>query len=600
MVDPTAAENPDTVFVSVAAFCDPQLMFTVNSLFSAASRPDRVFAAIIDQHPHSQRERFSAHPQAAQIRYLHIDPVDSRGVSWARSLAFSLYRGETWFLQVDSHTWFRPGWDEQLIQRSRALEASYPKPLLTCYPPGFHFGDDGQPVADLQTSNDVMAFTPLHDAAFTRSKLICAFQTRWVNGPDHVSGFHVAGGFIFARGRFIEEVPYDPYMYFSGEEQNIAIRAWTRGWDLVHPRMSEVPLSHLYKRAGISHDEHHWRQDLESRRTEKWPALQARAHERFCRLVRGELAGSAYGLGSARTLTAFAEFSGLDYPNCRVRRTPPMAHETARRLDMGTFGRVAIRTDLGDFTSFANDAWLSMALEAHRSVHRIELGYLFKDVRSDAVVVQAGGFIGYQSALMARHLQAGGHLTVFEPQPQLFELLQENLASQPSEARVEVRAEALWDAPGRGEMPMLATQARANHAYHRVVPQGGGQGELNGAADAGAPTATQIPAAWPVMAITLDSLAFERLDVLHIDVGFDSARVLAGALQTIRRCGTRVMIDYTTDNQREIEAVLPLLKDYRMQLIQYPVHPGKKADESAGLIPADFTRSVLLLTPQPL
>jgi len=46
-----------------------------------------------------------------------------------------------------------------------------------------------------------------------------------------------AAGFSFARGHFIVNVPYDPYlpMVFMGEEISMGIRAFTYGYDLYAP-----------------------------------------------------------------------------------------------------------------------------------------------------------------------------------------------------------------------------------------------------------------------------------------------------------------------------------------------------------------------------
>ena len=47
----------------------------------------------------------------------------------------SLYDGEDWFLQVDSHMDFAPGWDETLI--TMLAECPSEKPLLSTYPLSF-------------------------------------------------------------------------------------------------------------------------------------------------------------------------------------------------------------------------------------------------------------------------------------------------------------------------------------------------------------------------------------------------------------------------------------------------------------------------------
>lgn len=50
-----------------------------------------------------------------QIRALHMDESESLGPYMARYFASKLWNGESWFLQIDSHTMFAQDWDAQSI-----------------------------------------------------------------------------------------------------------------------------------------------------------------------------------------------------------------------------------------------------------------------------------------------------------------------------------------------------------------------------------------------------------------------------------------------------------------------------------------------------
>ncbi len=56
----------------------------------------------------------------------------------------------------------------------------------------------------------------------------------------------VSAHFLFTLGAFVNDVPYDPELYFHGEEIMLAIRAFTHGYDLFHP--PEHILWHEYTR----------------------------------------------------------------------------------------------------------------------------------------------------------------------------------------------------------------------------------------------------------------------------------------------------------------------------------------------------------------
>src|SRR5262249_32615177 len=59
--------------------------------------------------------------------------------------------------------------------------------------------------------------------------------------------------FLFTIGRFVEEVPYDPQLYFIGEEITLSIRSFTNGYDLFHP--PQIIIWHEYTR---NYRRKHW------------------------------------------------------------------------------------------------------------------------------------------------------------------------------------------------------------------------------------------------------------------------------------------------------------------------------------------------------
>lgn len=281
------------IFVAIAAYCDTELTYTIWNCRAQAARPDDLVFGVVDQ-------TLTPSYLGPDVRYVHVQPKHSFGLGWARSQCFALYRGEDYLLQVDSHTIFEKDWDKTLI----AALASLPgKPIVSSYPmPYTLVGDERVPQVD--RALQVMQVKPgemlkPHDPQLT-------FRGIRLDSPEPVRGIHLAGGLIFTRGAFVEEVPYDPYLYFR-DEQAMAVRAFTHGWDIWH--VPNVPLYHLYK----VHDPNrpvHWDAD----QGHDGPANETRACDRLRRLFYG--AGlPSYGLGTVRTLEDFARFSGIDYRN---------------------------------------------------------------------------------------------------------------------------------------------------------------------------------------------------------------------------------------------------------------------------------------------
>ncbi len=119
-------------------------------------------------------------------------------------------------------------------------------------------------------------------------------------------GCFLSGHFIFARGDFVTRVPYDPEIYFTGEEISLAARAFTHGFDIFHP--ARAAAWHFFNRVeAVRHWDDHAR----------WPALQQRAVAKLRRLFAPQpWLSPGDGLGTARTLEEYEQHAGLDLRRC--------------------------------------------------------------------------------------------------------------------------------------------------------------------------------------------------------------------------------------------------------------------------------------------
>lgn len=304
------------IFISIASYQDPMLFFTLQDAHAKAAQPALLRFGVADQHPHDQRAALAALPFARQLRYCHVYPQDTLGVCWARNLAFSLYDGEEYLLQIDSHMCFEQDWDDNLRRQHAQLLERSAKPILSTYPYSFDMVG-GVPVYTRPEGATVLVLRPHPDTPLTDGNPVLRFLARHMYTDQPVAGCHVAAGFIFCAGRLVEEVPYDPYLYFHGEEQSLALRSYTRGWDIFHPTW--IPLYHLYKKIDTVHETHHWHGEVAARRAFDMAHLEQRARQRLGRLVRGKDLPGAYGLGAERSLDQFIAFSGIDYKQLVIR-----------------------------------------------------------------------------------------------------------------------------------------------------------------------------------------------------------------------------------------------------------------------------------------
>jgi hypothetical protein len=122
-----------------------------------------------------------------------------------------------------------------------------------------------------------------------------------------VRGRFFSAGFAFTLGRFCTDVPYDPALYFLGEEITMAVRAFTHGYDLFHPHRTVC--WHYY---GRPNRRKHWddhtawyvQNDASMRRVRQLLGMAPRnAKEAF----------GKYGLGQMRSLRDYERYAGISF-----------------------------------------------------------------------------------------------------------------------------------------------------------------------------------------------------------------------------------------------------------------------------------------------
>ncbi|HXD40377.1 MAG TPA: GlcNAc-transferase family protein [Ramlibacter sp.] len=318
-----------SVFISIASYCDPVLGFTLARALATARWPEQLHFGVVDQSPADSACPAAADVQPARLSYVRIDPLYARGPCWARAIAMSLYDGEQWFFQIDSHMDFDLHWDERLIAQALDLLPGRRGVVLSAYPNPFAF--EGNQAVRRPATTKVLAHVVKPGSVFEPDHPVLGFEAHPVERDEAVPGFHVGAGCLFAPGQFVQTFPYDPYFYFHGEEQALAARIFTHGWDIFH--VPGQPVYHLYNTAefGAPPRPMHWDPALDSQRQHTWWVLEQRSRARLAALVGGEALG-VYGLGHERSMAQYAAFSGIDYaartlaPSAFQPLCPPAPH----------------------------------------------------------------------------------------------------------------------------------------------------------------------------------------------------------------------------------------------------------------------------------
>ena len=110
-----------TIFVAIAAYCDPTLPWTLDDCIAKARNPENLRFGICWQYDPARAIDLARFRADARFRIREHHYCESGGGSWARAIAQELWDGETYALQVDSHTAFAHAWDATLIRMMRAL-----------------------------------------------------------------------------------------------------------------------------------------------------------------------------------------------------------------------------------------------------------------------------------------------------------------------------------------------------------------------------------------------------------------------------------------------------------------------------------------------
>jgi hypothetical protein len=214
-----------TIFVSIASYRDSELVPTVLDMLAKARRPERLRFGICWQH--GDDEDITPLLNHPQVTVLDVNWRDAQGTCWARAECMKMYDGEDHFLQFDSHHRFVPAWDDRIMHQLRSAPAD--KPLLTAYLPVYEIDEEPDPGAE------PLVLTALDIGADTIPRVCPMPIPGWRDRDRPVRARFVSGHFLFAGGSFVEQVPYDPELYFHGEEITLSVRAFTWGWDLFHP-----------------------------------------------------------------------------------------------------------------------------------------------------------------------------------------------------------------------------------------------------------------------------------------------------------------------------------------------------------------------------
>ena len=322
--------NNSTIFVGIASYRDDELVPTLLDMFDKAAQPERLHIAVCwqdngDLSPfinqgfvsqslgeHQGHLLYRLTKGNAAFQLLAVEYLKGQGPCWARHTCNTLFRGERYHLQIDSHSRFIPNWDSEMIAMLESLRAQSLRPVLTHYPPPY---TPGQDVVKRSQKVSRLIFNQFN------AKGILSLKSANMDEEKPRPGGYLAAGLIFCDGHFIENVPYDPQLFFVGEEISLAARAYTHGYDLYTP--NKPLIWHYYSRCSAPKfwQDHTGDAKNKGEVEETWWARDARSVQRIRSLLNIDdepVELGHYGLGTQRSLQEFQHRIGIDFRQQRV------------------------------------------------------------------------------------------------------------------------------------------------------------------------------------------------------------------------------------------------------------------------------------------
>ena len=299
-----------TIFVAIACYLDYEIKHTILDCINKAKHPENLRFGVCLQY--DENEKTNEHvldflESKLPIKILKYPYTESNGGCWARNLAQSLYDGETYHLQVDSHTRFLQNWDEIVINDYTELKKTVDKPLISFLPPSYSRFDELGVDYDFKNIQllDKINIPKIERITTEYWPAYGGYGNEQHTNFKSVNAILLYGGFIFSEGKWIVEVEQDPEHYYTGEEFALAIRSYTHGYDIY--TTSQIVAWH---RAHPVAPKKHYNNNPE----EISIGRHRHAMERLRMLVEKEDLGK-YGFGTIRTIEQYGEFARIDFPN---------------------------------------------------------------------------------------------------------------------------------------------------------------------------------------------------------------------------------------------------------------------------------------------
>ena len=284
----------DKIFVNVVAYRDPFLQYTIKDVLKKAKHPERIVFGVCWQYGEEEPKELPFDKD--QVKVIKVPAKQSKGACWSRNLAYQLVTDEKYFWLIDSHMVVAQDWDEKLIKMYE--QVGYGRSIFSCA-----VSEYTPPYSQAKWHNEDNKVANSAASQFFGNILLQMYHVKDCTAIPELNSFLTACN-LFGPIQFIEEVPYDPDMFFLGEEISLALRGFTKGWN--HYTTNENMAWHKHDRAyRVTYGDDHY--DQSKLMDHSLIRLTSLCHRD------GKIDLGMYDLGDVRSLEQYEAYAGINF-----------------------------------------------------------------------------------------------------------------------------------------------------------------------------------------------------------------------------------------------------------------------------------------------
>ncbi len=264
--------NNPKILVSIASYKDPEFYATVKSLWETAEFKDSIVFSLVDED--DEPKDFSFIPESNLIYRYYPATEYYGGLCWARNLATQVDFDYDYFIQFDSHSRGRPGWDKRGLSNYLYLTAAFPEEkVMVCYAPPSYSTVDGADVWGIWEDETLFGRRATHYSSLAPGYEFPGYAG--LRGTEIAKTYWTTCMYIFAPKAWVDEVGVDGAGSFNTEEFNQSLRTFAKGWSVyavgakdVFHQHHDAPLRDETKRVrrpwGDSRSDAYWKHVVEA------------------------------------------------------------------------------------------------------------------------------------------------------------------------------------------------------------------------------------------------------------------------------------------------------------------------------------------------